>query len=300
MTSPRGPDVLEAEPRPVRRRWLLLAALGLSALALTGVGLQVREERAAAAQERRLQAVVDLVAQPEGVTSVYDPGTRTARLENRLLLVNNGPRDHVVEEGSVGGFRLVRAGVRVRAGESAPLVVGASVRCTGTRPAEVPTGPLVLRLRGDRTVRLPLDLPVGPDAAARACGFVPLEEVAFVSVVGAARPGEALELALELGTQSVRPVQVLAVEVGPGLRAELRGSDGRPVAFPLALETGDGPGFVAGSYTLRIEVVDCDAALAGGGSPRLALQLRGEDGGTARAETLYELGYLLDLLLGVC
>ena len=302
MSARSGPDLLEAEPRPVGRR-RLLAGLGLlAAVGVLAAGAQVREDRAAAAQERRLRAVVDLLVQPEGLTSVYEPGTRTARLESRLLLVNDGPRDHVVQEGSVGGFTLVRAPVTVPAGGSAPLVVGASVRCSATRPAEVPTGPLVLQLRGDRVVRLPLELPVGPDAAARGCGFVPLEEVASVSVVGASRPARppGLELSLELGTQSVRPVEVLGVEVGPGLRAELRRSDGRPVPFPLPLELGDGPGSVAGSYLLRIDVADCDAARAGAAWPSIVLRLRAEDGTTGRAETLYELGYLLDLLLDVC
>ena len=297
---PHAADVLEAAPRPVSRR-RLLAGVGLVvALALVAVGLQVRAERAAAEEERRLRAVVELAVQPEGSSSVYDPGTRTARLESRLLLVNDGPRDHVVQDGTAGGFTLVRAGLRVRAGDSVPLVLGASVRCSSTRPAEVPTGPLALQLQGGRGVELPVDLSVAPDAAARACGFVPLAEVGFVSVLGASRPPGALELALELGTQAIRPVDVLGLEVGPGLRSELRRSDGTPVAFPLALALGDGPGYRAEAFALRIEAADCDAARAGAGSPSLALELRAEDGETARVETLYELGYLLDLLLDVC
>lgn len=298
---PRPPvDLLEVEPRRVGRRTLTAGAAAAAAVVLLVAGLEVREDRAAAAQERRLQAVVDLEVQIEGASSVYDPGTRAARLESRLRVVNDGPRDHVVEEGSLGAFRLVRAGIPVRAGRSTSLVLGASVPCTSRRPAEPASGPLVLRLEGGRTVELPVDDAVGPDAAARACGFIPLEEVGFLGVLGASRAPGALELAVDLGTQAVRAVEVTALRVGPGLRGELRRGDGTPVTFPLPLPTGDGPGFVTQGYTLRIEVTDCAAARAGAGSPSIGLSLRAADGETAKVETLYDLDQLADLLRDAC
>lgn len=275
----------------------------LGAALLLG-SVELRERRAAAAQERRLDAVVDVSVRPEGGGTEYDPGTRRAQLQHRLLLSNDGPRDVTVTGAAVAGYALVQDEVRVPAGRSTPLLLERSVTCSPSAPPpELDTDTLVLQLTtaaGPRAVDVALDVPIAADESARACGLVPLDEAASVAVTGAARRGDLLELGLEVAVASARPVDLLGVEVGPGLHVELRQVGGGVVPLPLALPPASGPAATTSSYVLRIGATDCDAAIGGAGSPDLALLLRGEDGTQARVEALYELGYLMALLLDVC
>lgn len=299
-----APDVLECEPAPLRRgRVAAAGALVLVAALLAGAA-EVRERRAAAAQERRLDAVVDVSVQPEGGGTEYDAVTGRARLQHRLLLSNDGPRGVTVTGAAVAGYALVQDEVRVAAGRSAPLLLERSVTCSASAPPRASgTDTLALQLTtaaGPRAVDLDLDVPLSPDEAAHACGFVPLDEAASVAVTGATRPGDLLVLGLQITVTSARPVELLAVEVGPGLRSELASVGGRAVPLPLALPTASGPAAASSSHELRIAATDCDAAVAGAGFPDLTLRLRDEDGRQVQVKTLYELGYLMDLLLDVC
>lgn len=302
-THPARPaDLLEAEPGRLPRGWLLAAGAVLVAGAVVVVGLEVRERRATAAEERRLAAIVDVSVQAEGGGSSYDPGSRRATLENQLLLLNAGPRDLVVAGAAVGGYELVPAEVRVPSGGSAPLLLERSVLCSTTTPPPVtPSGDLALQLRtrtGSRTVEVPLELPLSRDEAARACGFLPLEEAVFLETFTLPRGG----LALEVTTRSVRPVDLLGLDVGPGLRGDLRNSDGSPVELPLALPTGSGPSIVASSFTLQLEVTDCAVARNRSrvGELQLVVQLRDEQGDTEDTEAYYGSDLVVPLLDDAC
>jgi hypothetical protein len=299
----RPADLLEAEPTRLARGWLLAAGALLVAGAVVVVGLEVRERRATAAEERRLEAIVDVSVQAEGGGSSYDLESRRATLENRLLLLNAGPRDLVVVGASVGEYELVPAEVRVPSGGSAPLLLERSVLCSTTTPPPVtPSGDLALQLRtrtGSRIVEVPFALPVGRDEAARACGFVPLEEAVFLEIFGLPRPGG---LAFEVTTRSVRPVELLALDVGPGLGGELRDPDGSAVALPLALPTGSGPSVVGSSLTLQLEVTDCAVARNRSrvGELQLVVRLRDERGVTEDTEAYYGSDLVVALLDDVC
>ena len=292
-------DLLTHEPAPSRRGLGVLAGLVVVAL-LVAAAVEVGDRRAGAADERRLASTLDLAVQPEGSSTSYDPGYRTAHLESQVLIVNRGLRDVVVLEATVGGYRLAAREVRVASGSRASVLLQQSIGCSPTAPPPTRDATaLVLQvqtLAEVRTVEVPVEAFSG-DEAARACGFLPVVEAVGISVPGAARAGDALELTVELSTTSVRPIDLLAVDVGPGLQAQLRHGDGSPVALPLVLPTGSS---ARQSFTLRLEVTDCDAARAAAASPQLAVRVRDRAGEVGSVETLYELGYLLGLLLDVC
>lgn len=293
----------EPRPSPFTRRRLSVAGGVLLGVALVVGAVELRERRAAAAEERRLDRVLDLSVEPRGASAEYDATSRSADLELSLLLRNGGPRDVVVERGRAGEYVLVQELVQVPAGGGAPLLLQRSVACSPTTPpAAAPVEVLRLELRtqaGPRQLELPLDPLLVGDQAARACGFLPVEEAVDVQLLGVSRLGTALELSLDLGNRSVDQVSLASVDAGPGLRALVAVTERGPAALPLALPPGRRDGTGRGtSLELQVTVVDC--AQARGAPPQVELLLRDEAGRVSQPLVAYEPAFLASLVSDTC
>ena len=265
----RSADVLvsggDREDRPpvdpaVRRRRLRVAGAVLLLGAIGIGGLELRDRRARAAEERRLDSVVELRAEHDSGSSDFDPASGTARLDLTVLVHNDGPRDLSVTDAGVAGHRLVSGPVPVRAGRSARLLMQQVVQCAPEPPATTPPGGLRLTVRtptGERTVEV--ELPTDVDEAARLCGFRPLDTIsAFFSGFDRQTAG-VRDLALELEARTVGPLQLVAVVPAPGIAVQLR-VRGQPADLPLDLAPTADRLTRRVTVQLRLSVSDCDRA----------------------------------------
>lgn len=286
----------------VRRRRLRIAGALLLGAAVVASGLEVRDRRAAGAQERRLGAIVELRAEHQGGSSTFDHASSTGRLTIDVQLYNDGPREVSVTAATVAGYELLGQGVRVAAGSSNTMTLHRTVTCDGS--TSTPEGDLQLAVRtttGERSVEIPL--PVDTFEADRLCGLRPLEtmNIDFGDIARIAP--EAYDLGLDLQTQAVEPVQLVGLVAGPGIAVQLR-VGGTARTLPIELTPRDGLTRVL-STRIELTVTDCEAGLAPTGPdlpspvPRSALlvQVRDATGETADFEVSYPAG-LLDSLLG--
>ena len=268
--DPRRPaDVLDADdPAPGSPKRLVVAA-GVVLALLAGVsGVdELRERRAADAEERRLQAVLQVeLTDRFGLLQAtdYDGGTQEAVLSRALGLRNTGPRPVVVESVAVDGLRLVGGPVEVAPGQEERLLVQQRLPCS-PEPGSTSTGLAVqLGVRtgaGTREQELLLDQEMtayGEDAR-RACGIVPPgEAVQLFSEPGGRAVDGVLDVPLRIGSFGARTTRLLDLQAGNGLTAELLDDTGRRVDLPLEIE----PRLPNGSmleqpFRLRLRVVDC-------------------------------------------
>ncbi len=202
------PDLLvggEAEGLgPVGRRRLkaLVAVVAVGGLALL-VPDEVRERRAADAEQRRLAGVLDLAVEPSRgpeQRARYDEVRQTAELDVVVVVRNDGPRGVRVLRGTLGPYALP-GDVHVPAGRTAALVLQRSVPCAAADPQPVRVSSLQLQARTgagvrDAVLRVDLDLPA--DAARRACGPVPPETAVSVRYANRQERDEAYEVGLEV------------------------------------------------------------------------------------------------------
>ncbi len=268
--DPRRPaDVLDGDdPAPGSPKRLIVAAVVVLALlaGVSGVD-ELRDRRAANAEERRLQAVLqveltDRFGSFQGTD--YDGGTQEAVLSRALGLRNTGPRPVVVESVAVDGLRLVGGDVEVAPGREERLLVQQRLPCS---PAPVSTSTSLSVLLGVRTgaglqeQELLLDEEVtasGGDAR-RACGIVPAgEALQLFFVIGGRVQDGALDVPLRAANYGARDVRLLDVRAGSGLTAELLDDTGHAVPLPLEF-AGRGPdgGVPERPLLLRLRVVDC-------------------------------------------
>lgn len=301
MSSAAEPDLLtsgdESPPRRHRPALLLVAAL-------VAAGLLVTDARDDAATERRQAAAVDLSLLAFATERRrYDEQTGAIEVQLLLQLRNEGPRTVTVLRGGVGGYALERD-VELEPGELSPLPLTRSVRC-GSTAADPGRASDDLELTvgtdaGPRDVRLPVPFEIPGEAAARACGFLPLEEAVTAQVVQAQSRRGSLRLAVEVRSVANRPVEVVAATaVEPGVDAVLEEAADGPVDLPIP-----GPG---GTGTSRLHVVltivDC-AAVAGlpgaPGSRAVRLVVQEPDGATAQPRVGYDPALLSALLAQAC
>ena len=295
----RGPDLLESyDERPRRRRsWIALVVVG----ALVAAGLAVADARDDARTERREAAAVDLaLLATASERRRYDEATGSFELELELALRNDGPRVVTVLRGGVGGYGLARD-VELEPGETSPLALTRSVRCGAA--AEDPA-PEDLRLTvgtaaGPRDVRLPVPFEL-PGGAARACGFLPLEDAVTAQVVDVQARRGSLRLAVEVRSVANRPVEVLsATAVDPGVEVRLEESADGPVVLPLP-----GPG-ASGTTRLHVVLTVTDCASVAGlpgapGSRAVRLVVQEPGGGTAQPRVGYDPELLKALIDQAC
>lgn len=288
-------------PNPLTPR-RLRALLAVLLVAGTAVGVvELRERRAAAAEQRRLDRVVDLAVERRGGSTSYDPGTSQVTLDLQLRVVNRGPRDLLVERGALGGYRLVQQMVEVGAGDTAPLLLRKRLTCSPTTPPpEEPLTALELALRtpaGPRQVTLPVE--VGGDDGARACGFLELEESVDITVLGAQRTPAGVELAVDLASRSVREVALAAVDPGPGLSVQVGVLDQGEALLPVALPRRGGQDAGRGlTFELLLNVTDCRVAQTA--RPQLAFRFTDDVGRVSQPLIGYEPAFLSSLLADSC
>lgn len=295
MTVSGEPDLLvsDGDERTRRRFWPMLTLLA----ALVAAGLLLADVREDARVDRAQAAAVDLgLVAFASEQREYDDGTGTIEVQLLLQLRNDGPRTVTVLRGGLGGYGLERD-VELSPGELAPLALTRSVRC-GEAVAEPAAAELSLTVgtdAGPRDVRLPVpfDLPGG---AARACGFLPLEDAVSAQVVGADARRGSLRLEVEVRSVANRPVDVVGVEaVDPGVQARLEDEERLPIPAP------GGTGRLR--LTVLLQVVDCAVAAGLPGAPSsraVRLVVQEPDGGTARPRVGYDPALLAALVAQAC
>ena len=240
--------------RPPRRA---AGAVLLLLVALVAVALEVRERRATDAQDRRAAGQVLVHADAEGTSARHEPRKGTSDMAVSVRLGNDGPRPISVVGAELAGFTL-RSELTLAPGAEARMLLRRTVACPPPPLAvEDRAGVLALQVRtqgGTRQVDVPLTFPVTDEVLAQGCGFGPSARRVSVQLVRPALDGDALRLPLAVRTSSLRPVQVQAVLVGPGLRATGLGAD------PLDLPVPE-PGEVTSTpLDVRVSVEDCATA----------------------------------------
>ena len=301
-TPAHGADLLAAhDDEPPRRRRLLALLL---VPVLVAAGLLVVDAPDDARTERRQAAVVDLALVAfASERRRYDEDSGAFELQLLLQLRNDGPRTVTVLRGGVGGYGLERD-VELEPGEVSPLPLTRSVRC-GSTTVDPPASSDDLELTvgtdaGPRDVRLAVPFELPGDAAARACGFLPLDEAVSATVVGVDARRGSLRLALDVRSVANRPVEVVAATaVDPGVDAVLEEAADEPVVLPIP-----GPGGV-GTTRLHVvlTIVDCAAVAGLPGAPaaravRLVVQEPG--GAAAQPRVGYDPALLAALLAQAC
>lgn len=266
-----------------RRRLKVLAAVAvIGGLALLVSG-EVRERRAADAEQRRLAGVLDLAVEPSRALEQwarYDEVRETAELDVVVVVRNDGPRGIRVLEGTLGPYALP-GDVHVAPGQVAELVLQRSVPCAAADPQPVSVSSLQLQARtgaGVRDAVLPVDLELPAEAARRACGLVPFEDAVSVSYANRQERDEAYEVGLEVRTATRGAMSLDEVRPADGLTAVLLGPDGEPgPPLPWPMEPRS-------TVQVRLEVADCAAAAGAGDGPLLRLLLHDEAGAAATSE----------------
>ena len=297
--APGGADLLVShDERPARRRtWIALVAVS----ALVAAALLLADGREDDRRDRQEADVVDveLLAFARELRE-YDDGTGTIQLKLLLQLRNEGSRTVTVLRGGLGGYGLDRD-VELAPGQTGTLPLTRSVRC-GEAPGEPASDELALTLgtsAGPRDVRLPVPFEL-PGGAARACGFLPLEEAVTAQVVGVDTRRGSLRLEVEVRTVANRPVDVVDVQaVDPGVQALLEEQGGGPVRLPIP-EPG---GTATARLHVVLRVVDCAAAAALPGAPAsraVRLVVQEPDGGAAQPRVGYDPALLGSLLAQAC
>ena len=268
-------DELDAE-QPRSRRGLYLVVGALAVLAALRAGDTALDQRAAADEDRRLGAVVELELTErfsgQGISGRDDQDVAT--VSRTLGIRNTGPRD--VELLSVSFGPLVSdSPTTVGAGREQGVRLTATTPCR-TRPQDTPlpaTVAVTVRTSTGQVVeqQLPLDDAVflaDPSELRRACGYLEVFEATFASVQGVSRRGDSLVIGFQVGNFGRLPVDLVRVTGGAGMRVQLLaatsdGTAGPPVALPVLL-----PGQVDQVDQLRdvvvvLDVGDCSAVQPG-------------------------------------
>jgi hypothetical protein len=298
-------DVVGDDDDAPRSRRGAAALLALAVLLLGWLGVDdLRERRAAAAEERRLQAVVELE-----LTTHSSGGNETrgaddvAEVVRQVGLRNTGPRPVEVLSASYGTLTL-EGTRRAEPGRHLTVTLSRRLSCA-QRPAEEPVEQAVrLQVRAadgtvvERELPLPAELWLSdPALLQRACGYLEPYEGGMAIATGTARlEGDALLLDLLVGNHSRAPLELAHVAGGAAWRCPWTPStDGRPACRWLCRPArAPAPGTVpmlAVTATLRVQ--DCSAVVA----PDLDGQLYDESSAAiittafARPGTAPDLGY---------
>ena len=178
-----GGDGERGLPPAVRRRLLLGSAVVVLCVAAVASGVELQQRRHAAAEERRLAGLLQLSS--SGALGIFvlpdPPPSRTAEVEMRIDVHNDGPRDVTLTRASSGGLRLL-APVPLPAQMTQALVMRQRIECDAGAPAplQIPPGPMAApgplqitarTARGTRTITIPRP-PYNTDHADLACALM--------------------------------------------------------------------------------------------------------------------------------
>lgn len=253
-----------------RSRHKLYAVLVLIALLIGWRGADTAlERRAAAAQERRLQAVVDLQLINLESGGSENRSADIATVERQVGLRNAGPRPVEVLSASVGTLTF-QGSSSVEPGGDLALSLARSLSCA-QRPADEPVEQTVqVSVRRADGIEVKRSLPLPPDAFVsdpallrRVCGYLEPFEAGMVLGSGSARLDDGSLLVDLLVTNAGRAPLVLAgLSGGSGMGVSLHTAQGRPAALPVEMAPGEGSGDRPPLVvTVRLRVDDCSAVV---------------------------------------
>jgi hypothetical protein len=283
-------------PSPFTPRRLQAGAALVVVVALALGAQEWRERRAAAAEERRLDRVLELRAERTGGNASYDPATGSATLELQLDLRNLGPRQVVVAGARIGSYALVPSTVDVPPGDSAPLLLRRVLACSPEQPPVAEADDvLALDLRtavGPRRLELALADLLARQEAERICGFLPIEEALGVTTESVLLVPEIPELriTLEVSALGRDALELMEVRVQEGLAARV----GVLLPGPLSLPGRGEPEVVE----VNVRVDDCAAAREA--APQVELFARDREGRVSRPAVGYDVALLSSLLEVSC
>ena len=228
---------------------------------------ELRERRAADAEERRPQAVLQLKLTDRFgslQTTDYDSGRQEAVLSRALGIRNTGPRPVVVESVAVGGLRLAGGDVAVAPGREERLLVQQRLPCLPQPGSASNSLSVLLGVRTgaglqEQELLLGDEVTASGEDARRACGIVPAgEALQLFFVIGGRVQDGALDVPMRAVNYGARDVRLLDVRAGSGLTAEILDGAGPPVPLPLELAGRAPDGSVLErALLLRLRVVDC-------------------------------------------
>lgn len=272
VTDPRQPGRLVAVEEPVPPRLGRRGAALLAATALVGAGVLVAvdvvRDRRDAAEQRRLDRVVDVaLGEPYGRwSSSHDARTGTGTVEGVVRLVNRGGRDVRVVAARLGRLRTTNA-QSVPAGDDGELRLHRSLRCPtdGSPPPPEPEG-RQLRIdletpAGLRQVVLEGDgLPLGSldDSVQRACLHPPLAESVRLAGTVVQAEERTVVLRVDVANDGRVPVRLLSLVPARGLVVQSVGGDATSLPLLLPVRTGRSP--AVRTLELRLSVI-CGALL---------------------------------------
>ena len=252
-----------------RSRHGLYVVLVLIALLIGWRGVDMAlERRAAAAQERRLQAVVDLqLISRGGRGSENRSPADIATVERQLGLRNAGPRPVEVLSASVGSLTF-EGSSSVEPGRDLALSLGRSQSCA-QRPADEPDEQAVqVSVRRADGIEVKRRLPLPPDAFVsdpellrRVCGYLEPFEAGMIVGSGTVRLDDgSLLVDLLVANAGRAPLVLVGLSGGSGMGVSLHTVQGRPAALPVEVAPGEGSGDRPPlAVTVRLRVDDCSA-----------------------------------------
>ena len=253
-----------------RSRHKLYAVLVLIALLIGWRGADTAlERRAAAAQERRLQAVVDLQLINLESGGSENRSADIATVERQVGFRNAGPRPVEVLSASVGTLTF-QGSSSVEPGRDLALSLGRSLSCA-QRPADEPVEQTVqVSVRRADGIEVKRRLPLPPDAFVsdpallrRVCGYLEPFEAGMVVGSGSVRLDDgSLLMDLLVANAGRAPLVLAGLSGGSGMGVSLHTVQGRPAALPVEVApgagSGDQPPIVV---TVRLRVADCSAVV---------------------------------------
>lgn len=251
----RGSTLVQDEPAPPRtpaggRRWGRPGLAAVVAAVAVLLALEVRDDRISAAQERRLDGVVQLeLAEPGSYDGVYARSSGEGTVELAVRLRNTGPRDVVVTGAEQGELRFAGE-VALTAGAGTALVrLSRSVDCppAGQLPEPEPEGrPLVLQVvtpAGPRQAVLADALPIGSlnEGVQASCGYPPLRRAIDVGGVVLGPRERLVDVRIELSNVSRWDARLVSLVLGNGLTVNAINGQTAALPIPLPAASGGGP-----------------------------------------------------------
>jgi hypothetical protein len=262
------PEDVVGDDGPRSRRGLYAAALVLAALGLWRGTDAVLDQRAADAEERRLQAVVELVATTDGGGNDARSAADVATVTRSVGIRNDGPRPVEVLSASFGSLRF-DGELEVEPDRLRRFSLSATAACDRQPPEEVEPRAMTVRVRTQSGAEVEQELPFGDgslllDAGAlrRACGYLEVQEAGFLFATGISGRGpDARIVSFDVANLGRFPLLLAELRAAPGMRLRPLTLGGEPVSLPVELPAAEAGVFESRPLVAELTVIDCAAAV---------------------------------------